>query len=43
MANIDKLNHLSDSSQRMQLRLQRVLHKEYSILFGDILTDSTQE
>jgi hypothetical protein len=41
--NLNRLDHYSDPSQRMQLRLQRGLHKDPSVLLSDVSVASSQE
>ncbi|OAX40039.1 acid protease [Rhizopogon vinicolor AM-OR11-026] len=43
MANTKRLDHRSDSSRRIRLRLQRGLHKDHSVLLSDISVASIQE
>ncbi|KAG1774320.1 aspartic peptidase domain-containing protein [Suillus placidus] len=41
--NMNRLDYRSDPSQRMQLRLQRGLHKDTSVLLSDVSVASSQE
>ncbi|KAG0705369.1 aspartic peptidase domain-containing protein [Suillus ampliporus] len=42
-ANMNRLDHRGQPSQRMQLRLQRGLHKDPSVLLSDVSVASSQE